>query len=450
MPVGMPVGMRVDYQVSPGGRLRGEPSMPGDKSISHRAVMLAALAEGTTTVEGLLEGEDVLCTLAAFRRMGVNIDGPHNGRVAIAGSGMNGLSAPAESLDMGNSGTAMRLMAGILAAQRFDSVLIGDASLSRRPMKRVADPLRAMGASIQTAPEGRPPLKIKGGRQLKGIDYRLPMPSAQVKSAVLLAGLYAAGETSVTEPAPTRDHTERMLRAFGYPVALSGATARLRGGGRLRATELRVPADISSAAFFLVGASIAPDSEVLLSGIGVNPTRIGVVNILKRMGADVETLNERMAGDEPIADLRVRSSRLRGIKIPEDQVPLAIDELPAVLIAAAFAEGETVLSSAEELRIKESDRIAAMATGLAAIGIKVRETSGGMIVQGGRSKGGVIESRGDHRIAMAFAMATLRAEGPITILDCKNVDTSFPGFAGLARGVGLGIEVVESRIESDP
>ncbi len=433
-----------------GGSLRGNVRVPGDKSVSHRAVMLGSLADGVTTVEGLLEGEDVLSTLAAFRQMGVRIDGPRDGRVAITGAGMNGLSAPAAPLDMGNSGTAMRLMAGILAAQRFDSVLTGDASLARRPMKRVADPLRAMGASIETAAEGRPPLRIKGGQKLKGIDYRLPLPSAQVKSSVLLAGLYAAGETSVTEPAATRDHTERMLRAFGYPVSVSGATVRLRGGGQLRATELRVPADISSAAFFLVGASMAPGSELLLSGVGVNPTRVGVVNILKLMGADVETLNQRMAGGEPIADLRVRSRRLQGIKIPKDQVPLAIDELPAMLIAAAFAEGETVLSGAEELRVKESDRIAAMAAGLAAIGIEARETSDGMIVRGGKSTGGIVDSRGDHRVAMAFSMAALRAEGPITILDCKNVDTSFPGFAALARAAGLGIEVVNSRIESDP
>jgi 3-phosphoshikimate 1-carboxyvinyltransferase len=431
---------RIDFCAAPGGKLRGEITVPGDKSISHRAVMFGALAEGTSCVEGLLQGEDVLCTLAAFRQMGVAINGPHGGRVSIAGVGVRGLVRPAAPLDMGNSGTAMRLMAGILAGQSFDSTLIGDASLSRRPMKRVADPLRAMGATIETAAEGRPPLRIKGGCKLKGIDYRLPMPSAQVKSCVLLAGLYGDGSTSVTEPAPTRDHTERMLRGFGYDVEVSGATARLQGGGRLQATNLQVPADISSAAFFLVGASIAPGSDLLLRGVGINPTRIGILNILRRMGADIEELNPRMAGGEPVADLRVRAARLCGIHIPEDQVPLAIDELPVVLIAAAFAEGETVLSGAEELRVKESDRIAAMAAGLAAIGIQARETPDGMIVRGGNASGGVVDSRGDHRIAMAFAIAALRAEGAITILDCKNVDTSFPGFAAIARAAGSAIE----------
>lgn len=307
-------------------------------------------------------------------------------------------------------------------------------------MKRVADPLRSMGATIETAQDGRPPLHIKGSRKLTGINYRLPMPSAQVKSSVLLAGLYANGITSVTEPAPTRDHTERMLRGFGYEVEVFGATTRLRGGGHLRATHLQVPADISSAAFFLVGASIAPGSDVMLRGVGVNPTRVGVLNILRQMGADIEELNLRMAGGEPVADLRVRAARLRGIRIPEDQVPLAIDELPVVLIAAAFADGETVLSGAEELRVKESDRIAAMAAGLAAIGVQARETLDGMIVRGGNASGGIVDSRGDHRIAMAFAMAALRATSSITILDCKNVDTSFPGFAALARAAGLAIE----------
>lgn len=433
--------MRIDYRVTPGGRLQGELRVPGDKSISHRAVMLAALAEGATEVEGLLEGEDVLCTIAAFRQMGVSIDGPRAGGVAIAGRGMHGLAAPDRPLDMGNSGTAMRLMAGILAGQPFDSVLVGDASLSRRPMKRVAEPLGAMGALIETADGGRPPLRIRGGRKLAGIRYALPVPSAQVKSALLLAGLYASGETVVTEPAPTRDHTERMLRAFGYAVDVSGATATVRGGGRLVGTRIDVPADISSAAFFLVGASIASGSDVLLRGVGINPTRVGVLNILRQMGADVAVLNERMAGGEPVADLRVRGARLRGIRIPEAQVPLAIDELPVVLVAAAVADGETVLSGAEELRVKESDRIAAMAAGFAATGIEARETPDGMIVRGGRIRGGTIDSRADHRIAMAFAVAALAADGPINVLDCKNVDTSFPGFAGLARGAGLGIEV---------
>lgn len=431
---------RLDYGVRPGGVLRGSVRVPGDKSISHRAVMLAALAKGITVVDGLLEGEDVLRTVAALRAMGVAVTGPSGGHVEIGGAGLHGLSAPSRPLDMGNSGTAMRLVAGILAAQRFDSELIGDASLMQRPMNRVVEPLRAMGADIEASARGYPPLRIRGGRRLHGIDYRLPLPSAQVKSAILLAGLYADGETAVTEPAPTRDHTERMLRAFGYDVGVAGATSRLRGGGALRAATLRVPADISSAAFFLVGASIAPGSELLLPDVGINPTRIGVLNILRAMGANVDVANPRSVGGEPAADLRVSSARLRGINIPRDQVPLAIDELPAILIAAACADGETVLSGAQELRVKESDRIAAMAAGLAAVGIDARETPDGMIVRGGKIRGGAVESRGDHRIAMAFAIAALAADEPIRIRDCKNVDTSFPGFVALARAAGLDIE----------
>jgi 3-phosphoshikimate 1-carboxyvinyltransferase len=434
---------RLDFRVQPGGSLNGAVRVPGDKSISHRAVMLGALGDGRTIVSGLLEGEDVLCTVAAFRQMGVAIEGPIEGRAIIDGVGLNGLTAPSRPLDMGNSGTAMRLMAGILSAQSFDSMLVGDASLTRRPMKRVVEPLSAMGASIATAGGGRPPLRIAGGKVLRGIDYRLPVPSAQVKSSILLAGLYAEGETEVTEPSPTRDHTERMLRAFGYDVTVKGSTARLRGGGRLRATTLAVPADISSAAFFLVGASVTPNAQLLLRDVGVNPTRIGVINILRLMGADIEVVNPRTYGDEPVCDLRVSSRRLRGIRIPRDQVPLAIDELPAILVAAACAEGETVLTGAEELRVKESDRIAAMAAGLKAVGIDAHETPDGMIVRGSPVRGGVVDSQGDHRIAMAFTMAGLVAQGFITVRDCKNVDTSFPGFADLARSVGLRIEPTE-------
>ncbi|MFP5350906.1 MAG: 3-phosphoshikimate 1-carboxyvinyltransferase [Gammaproteobacteria bacterium] len=429
----------IDYLVNPGGKLRGELRVPGDKSISHRSVMLGALADGITTVTGLLEGEDVLCTIGAFRAMGVAIDGPRAGGVRIVGAGLHGLKAPTAPLDMGNSGTAMRLMAGILAGQAFDSTLIGDASLSKRPMKRVAEPLNRMGARIETADGGRPPLRIRGSSALHGIDYALPVPSAQVKSALLLAGLYANGETRVTEPAPTRDHTERMLRALGYAVRTEGATVTLTGGGKLRGGNFDVPADISSAAFFLVGASIAPGSDLLLRHVGINPTRVGVLNILRLMGADIDILNERQAGGEPVADLRVRHSRLRGIRVPVDQVPLAIDEFPALLIAAACADGETVVSGAEELRVKESDRIAAMAQGLTRLGIGVRETPDGIVVRGGSLTGGEVDSLGDHRIAMSFAMAALRATDTIRVRDCKNVDTSFPGFVALARAAGLDV-----------
>ncbi len=432
--------MTIDYRVQPGGQLRGRIRAPGDKSISHRSVMLGSLAEGKTEVTGLLEGEDVLSTLGAFRAMGIQAEGPTHGRLVIHGAGLHGLHPPSEPLDMGNSGTAMRLMSGLLAGQSFNSVLIGDESLSKRPMKRVAEPLAKMGARIETAEGGRPPLRILGGRKLQGIDYQMPMASAQVKSCLLLAGLFAEGETRVTEPAPTRDHTERMLRGFGYEVKVSGRTASLRGGGRLKACRLDVPADISSATFFLVGASIAPGSDLVLEHVGINPTRTGVINILKLMGADLTLENERDVGGEPVADIRVRHARLKGIDIPVDQVPLAIDEFPALFIAAACAHGETTLRGAEELRVKESDRIAVMARGLKALGIDAQETPDGIVIQGGTLKGGTVDSEGDHRIAMSFAMASLRATGSITIRDCKNVDTSFPGFADLAARVGLRIE----------
>ena len=432
----------VHYLVQPGGRLAGRVRVPGDKSISHRAVMLGSLAEGTTHVTGLLEGEDVLCTLGAFRAMGVRAEGPHRGALTLHGVGLHGLRAPGHALDMGNSGTAMRLMAGILVGQNFDSELFGDASLSRRPMGRVVEPLRTMGASIACAEGGRPPLRIQGGQRLHGIDYRLPVASAQVKSALLLAGLYAEGETRVTEPAPTRDHTERMLRGFGHAVDTRGGQIRLHGGARLRACDIDVPADISSAAFFLVGASIAPGSDLTLEHVGVNPTRIGVLNILRLMGANIELLNPREVGGEPVADLRVRAAPLRGIRIPEDQVPLAIDEFPALFIAAACAQGETVLTGAHELRVKESDRIAVMAEGLKRLGIEAQETPDGIVIEGGQLREGEIESHGDHRVSMSFAIAALRARGPLEVRDCKNVDTSFPGFAELTHRAGLALSVI--------
>ncbi len=434
----------INYIIQPGGKLTGQIRVPGDKSISHRSVMLGSLAEGTTRVTGLLEGEDVLSTLGAFRAMGVVAEGPDHGKLVIHGVGLHGLKAPKQALDMGNSGTAMRLMAGILAGQAFDSELVGDASLSKRPMQRVSDPLGAMGAAIATAAGGRPPLRIAGGRKLHGIDYQMPVASAQVKSCLLLAGLYAEGETSVTEPAPTRDHTERMLRGFGYAVKTQGARVSVQGGGRLKACDIDVPADISSATFFLVGASISPGSDLMLEHVGINPTRIGVINILKLMGANLELLNPCEAGGEPVADIRVRAANLHGIRIPEDQVPLAIDEFPALFIAAACAQGETVLTGAHELRVKESDRIAAMAQGLKHLGIAVRETPDGIVIQGGRLQGGEIDSHGDHRVAMSFAVAALAAFGPIMVRDCKNVDTSFPGFMELAARTGLAIQTMKN------
>ena len=430
------------FCVEPGGSLTGSIRVPGDKSMSHRSVMLGALAEGRTEVSGFLEGEDALATVAAFRAMGVRIDGLKAGRLSINGVGLRGLKPPATSLDMGNSGTSIRLLSGILAGQPFDTTLTGDISLCKRPMGRVITPLEMMGARITSAEGGRPPLTIHGGNVLEGIHYDLPMASAQVKSCVLLAGLYARGKTSVTEPACTRDHTERMLRGFGYPVERSEGVISLEGGGALQGAVIDIPADVSSAAFFLVGATITPGSDLTLQHVGMNPTRIGVINILTLMGANIEVLNAREVGGEPVADLRVRYAPLHGIDIPEEEVPLAIDEFPALFIAAACADGRTVLRGAEELRVKESDRIAAMAEGLTTLGVSHEVLPDGIVIEGGPLSGGEIRTFHDHRIAMSFAIAALRASDPITVLDCDHVATSFPGFAQLAQRVGVKLTVL--------
>mgnify|MGYP005984840263 CR=1 FL=1 len=434
----------VNFIASPGGCVQGTIRVPGDKSISHRSIMLGSLAEGVTQVEGFLEGEDSLATLQAFRDMGVVIEGPHHGRVTINGVGLHGLQAPPGPLYVGNSGTSMRLLSGLLAGQQFDSVLTGDISLSNRPMGRVAKPLREMGARIETSEDGRPPLHIQGDSRLVGMDYGMPMASAQVKSCLLLAGLYASGRTSVTEPAPTRDHTERMLKGFGYPVAVDGAKVTIEPGHKLAACKIDVPADISSAAFFMVAASIAEGSNLLLEHVGINPTRIGVINILREMGGDITLENEREVGGEPVADIRVRYAPLKGIDIPVDQVPLAIDEFPVLFIAAACAEGRTILRGAEELRVKESDRIQVMADGLQTLGIRAEPTHDGIIIDGGQMQGGSVASHGDHRIAMSFSVASLRAQKDIQITDCANVATSFPGFVELASSVGIMVRLEEN------
>jgi len=435
----------VNYVAKPGGKLSGEFRVPGDKSISHRSIMLGSLAEGTTEVSGFLEGEDSLATLQSFRDMGVVIEGPHRGRVTVHGVGLHGLKTPPNALYLGNSGTSMRLLSGLMAAQNFDVEMTGDESLSKRPMGRVADPLRTMGAVIESAENGRPPLQIKGGEPLKGIHYELPMASAQVKSCLILAGLYAEGETTVIEPAPTRDHTERMLKGFGYPIEVDGPKVTVRPGGKLTATKIDVPSDISSAAFFMVAASIAKDSDITLQHVGINPTRVGVINILRLMGANIDMLNEREVGGEPVADLRIRSAQLKGIQIPEDQVPLAIDEFPSIFIAASCAEGTTVLTGAEELRVKESDRIQAMVDGLQVLGVDAVGTEDGAIIKGfgseGSFNGGEVDSVDDHRIAMSFTIASLRANAPIVVKDCANVATSFPGFVELASGAGIQVSV---------
>lgn len=417
--------------------LQGALRVPGDKSISHRSIMFGSLAEGVSHISGFLEGEDSLNTLRAFQAMGVQIEGPVDGKVTIAGVGMHGLKKPAHTIDVGNSGTSMRLLAGLLAGQKFDLELTGDTSLSKRPMKRVTDPLAQMGAKVETGQNGMPPLKITGGQVLKGFSYSMPMASAQVKSCCLLAGMYAQGKTCVTEPAVTRDHTERMLKAFGCNVEVRGDTACIRGPAKLIATDIDVPADISSAAFFMVGASIAKDSDIVLQHVGINPTRTGIIDILKLMGADIVLLNQQEVGGEPVADIRIKSAHLKGIHVPEELVPLAIDEFPVLFVAAACAEGETVVTGAEELRVKESDRIQVMADGLQALGVDAKPTPDGMVIKGGSIGGGSVHSHDDHRIAMAFTMASLCAEGEIIIEDCDNVNTSFPNFAELAAAAGV-------------
>lgn len=431
------------FLVAPGGMLSGKHRVPGDKSISHRVLMLGAIAQGATRVQGFLEGEDTLATLAAFQAMGVDIEHPSSGKLVIRGVGLHGLQKPEKPLYLGNSGTSMRLLAGLLAGQSFDTELTGDESLSRRPMRRITEPLGLMGAKVSAAKGGMPPLKISGGQNLRGISYHQPVASAQVKSCILLAGLYAAGKTCVTEPAPSRDHTERMLSGFGHEIKRDGMKVCVERGSMLLGSGIDVPADISSAAFFMMGAAITPGSDVTLKHVGLNPTRTGIIHILEQMGASFEIGNRREISGEAVGDVRVRGSELRGIEIPREWVPLAIDEFPAIFIAAACAKGRTVLSGAEELRVKESDRIQVMADGLRTLGITVEVKRDGMIIDGGCIRGGSINSQGDHRIAMSFAMAALRAEEPIEVLDCDNVATSFPGFVELAQAAGLQITAVK-------
>lgn len=431
---------RLDWIASPAARpLRGEFTVPGDKSISHRAIMLSALAEGVSRIEGFLEGEDTRATARIFAQMGVRIEAPSPGERVVHGVGLRGLRAPEGVLDCGNSGTAMRLLCGVLAGQAFDSVLTGDESLSKRPMRRVTGPLAQMGAIIETAEGGVPPLRVRGYQALHGIDYASPIASAQVKSAVLLAGLYAEGETAVTEPRPTRDYTERMLSALGWPITFEPGRARLTGGRALQAIDIVVPADFSSAAFFIVAASLVPGSELVLRDVGMNPRRTGLLHVLRAMGADIVEENRHEAGGEPVADLVVRHAELRGIEVPVEHVADMIDEFPALFVAAACAEGVSTIRGAGELRVKESDRIAVMATGLRALGIRIDETPDGAVIEGGALDGGAVESHGDHRCAMAFAVAGAVARGVITIRDCANVATSFPGFVELANSCGLAV-----------
>lgn len=436
---------RRDWVASKGGPLRGTVRVPGDKSVSHRAVMLGAIAEGTTEIHGFLEGEDTRATARVFEQLGVHIESPRDNVRIVHGVGLHGLTGSRAELDCGNSGTGMRLLAGLLAGQPFDSILVGDDSLTRRPMRRVTGPLAEMGAQIGTDREGTPPLRIRGGHELCGIDYDLPVASAQVKSAILLAGLYARGTTVVREPHPTRDYTERMLAAFGWPIDFAPGRARLEGGHGLVATRVEVPADFSSAAFFLVAASVVPGSELRLEAVGMNPRRIGLLHVLRRMGADIVEEHSREQGGEPVADLVVRHAPLHGIEVPTALVPDMIDEFPALFVAAACARGRTVVSGAAELRVKESDRLATMAEGLRSLGIAVDEFPDGAVIEGGAPGSGAVDSHGDHRIAMSFAVAAQVASGEVQIADVANVATSFPGFEAVAAAVGMALRPAFQR-----
>ena len=413
-------------------------TVPGDKSVSHRAVMLGSIADGQTRISGFLAGDDCLATMRAFRAMGVEIEQLSATELLVHGVGQDGLKAPAGVLDLGNSGTAMRLMAGLLAGQAFGTTLAGDDSLNSRPMQRVINPLGEMGASIDSD-SGTPPLTIHGGGELQGIDYELPVASAQVKSAILLAGLYVNGTVAVSEPAVTRDHTERMLRAMGVEIAVDNGRIEMAGGQSLKGCAIHVPADLSSAAFLILATLLADSAEVLIQNVGVNPTRSGVIDILQAMGAEITLENPQLLGKEPVADIRVRSSSLRGIAVDPRLVSLAIDEFPVLFVAAAAAEGRTVFSGLGELRVKESDRIAAMANGLTALGIEVEESEDGATVIGGPFSAGDVQSYGDHRIAMAFAVAATVASGPVRIHDVANVATSFPGFEQCLQALGANI-----------
>jgi 3-phosphoshikimate 1-carboxyvinyltransferase len=424
------------YVTTPGGQVAGELRVPGDKSISHRAALLGAIAQGTSEIRGFLESEDCVATLGALSAMGVRHERLGSGHFVVHGAGMHGLRAPQHALDLGNSGTSMRLLAGLLAGQAFESTLVGDASLMQRPMERVAEPLRRMGAAIRTL-DGRPPITVSGSRPLVGCDHRLDKPSAQVKSALLLAGLYASGRTRVWEPGISRDHTERMLGAFGVPIEREANAVAIQGSPSLRATDIRIPGDFSSAAFFIAAGVIAGAGSLLIRDVGINPTRTALLDILRLMGADIRVHAHGVADEEPRADIEVHPGQLRGIEVPPSMVPIAMDEFPLLFAVAALAEGETVVTGASELRVKESDRLAAMSAGLAELGVAVDPSADGLRICGGRVRGGTVDSRGDHRVAMAFAILGARAETQIIIRDVQNVATSFPGFAAIARGAGL-------------
>jgi len=432
----------ISFNASSCHSLNGSIKVPGDKSISHRSIILGSIANGVTNVSGFLEGEDSLATLRAFQQMGVQIDRTRS-NITIHGVGKHGLKSPSEPLDLANSGTSIRLMSGLLSAQSFNSQLCGDDSLSKRPMARIIEPLSMMGAVIDSY-ESKPPLSIIGNQKLSAINYTLPVASAQIKSCLLLAGLYADGETLIIENNTTRDHTERMLRGFGYPVNSSNGQISLMGGGELNACDIEVPSDISSAAFFIVAASIAKEADITLNAVNINPTRTGILDILNMMGANIKLTDERVIAGELVADIRVCSAELHGIDIPQELIPLAIDEFPVIFIAASCATGDTLLTGAKELRVKESDRIQVMADGLTALGIKNEVLEDGIRIQGGEfsKQNSVIKSHHDHRISMSFAIASSRSEYDIRIEGVDNVQTSFPNFVELANKIGMNIEEI--------
>ena len=434
--------MSLDWKASRSGGLHGTYTVPGDKSISHRAIMLAALAEGESRIEGFLEGEDTRATAKIFSQLGVRIETPDAHTRIVHGVGLHGLKASAEALDCGNAGTGMRLLTGLLSAQAFDSVLVGDASLSKRPMARVIRLLEAMGAHIDARDGNFAPLRIHGGRVLQGQSVDTQVASAQVKSALIFAALYAEGETVITEPRPTRDYTESMLKALGWPITFEPGRVALCGGGRLHAVNFRIPGDISSAAFLIAAALLIPGSDITLRNIGINPRRIGVLQAFKLMGGDISLYDERFESGERVADLRIRHSVLHGIELPEALVPDMIDECPVFFIAAALAKGETRAFGLSELRVKESDRIASMVKGLRSMGVQVEESPDGVVITGGTLEGATVDSFEDHRVAMSFALAGQCAGGVTVIRDCANVATSFPGFAELARAAGMNLNDV--------
>lgn len=435
----------MDFRVTPSPIRDAAITVPGDKSISHRALMLGSVAEGRTEVSGFLAGDDCLATAAAMRALGVTIEQPGTTELLIEGVGRDGLQPPDREIYLGNSGTAMRLLAGLLAGQRFSCTLTGDESLTGRPMGRIITPLTLMGAAIESDCDGTPPLQLSGGLRLHAIDYDLPIASAQVKSAILLAGIYADGRTSVTEPAVTRDHTERMLSSMGVDISARGGTISIAGGQDLRGCAVEVPGDLSSATFIILATLLSQDADIIIKSVGVNPTRTGIIDILKEMGADLTLENRRSLGQEPVADLRVRASRLRGAAVDPALVSLAIDEFPALFVAAAAAQGTTIFSGLEELRVKESDRISAMADGLRQLGIDVVETPDGAVIQGGRFSGGEVDSYHDHRVAMSLAVAGTVADGEVLIRGVDNVDTSFPGFRDLMSSLGAKITAVDGE-----